>query len=230
MGVIGIKDSQNSLQEDITIDAQADARVALKTAEALAAATADRTQIHQATRNSGLTTANTKDHIWEIGRAVEDIATLLLIVLSTVNLAIVVLDNAVIHEKESSTSVGNSVNGLLVEVTTTNTITSTGELPETLGVIDWCVGNLTGMFAAIDEAEVVCTWSVVLQIGCEDVAREQTLLDATIEPGGLSSRLDSVDGAESQTKKSIVLLVLSKLRADLRCQFDSLSCNSNATN
>ena len=136
------------------------------------------------------------------------------VVRSAVDLAVVCRDDGVVDEDESGASVSNGVNAGRLEVTTANTVAGTGELPEALRVVDSGVGDVAGVLAGVDEAEVVGAWLALLEVSCEDVLVEDTLVDGGIEEGGLGCRCDSVDGAESKTEETVVIGVLLKLSAD----------------
>lgn len=51
-----------------------------------------------------------------------------------------------------------------------------------------------------------------------------------VEEGLLGGRADGVDGAESQTQQTIVVLVLQELRADLLGSLNSLASGLDSTN
>ena len=66
-------------------------------------------------------------------------------------------------------------------------------MPKSLRVIDVGVGNLPGVLAVIDEAEVVCARLALLQIGSEEIFLENVLRNGGIKKSCLSLWLDYVD-------------------------------------
>jgi hypothetical protein len=97
-----------ALEEDITEDGEANARVALNTTEAAGATSRDRSVLDVLSRNNGIVATNGHGEVRQIGVAREDIATSRVVVLGAVNLLVVVRDNAVIEQEECSSSVYNS--------------------------------------------------------------------------------------------------------------------------
>lgn len=87
------------------------------------------------------------------------------------------------------------------------------EAPEALGVVDLGVGERAGVLGLVDKAKVVGAGRVVLQSNSEE-RRVQLGLNS-VEEGSLRLGLDSVDGAESQTKQAVIVLVVHELLADL---------------
>lgn len=103
------------------------------------------------------------------------------------------------------------------------------------------------MFAIVDKSKVVGSWNAFLKINCEQVGREHSLFDCCIEECGLLLRLDystvskggvgkywgtltRVDRAKGQSKKTIVILVLLELFADLRSRLNGLVSDRDTTN
>ena len=188
--------------------------------------------------------ANADGEIWESSRAGEDIATLGAVVLRTTDLLIVGVDNAVIHEKKGGTGVSDGVDARVHESTIANLVTSASKFPEALRVIDWGVGDVTSVLAAVNEAEVVCTWSTLLQISREHILLKNAFIDGSVEESGLCLRLDciyvsaitsvstkertSVDGAESKPKQTVVIGVLLELCADGLRKLHSLTGDGGA--
>lgn len=133
---------------------------------------------------------NSKSKVGKVGGAREGIATLRVVVLSTLDLAVVGRHNGVVHEEKSRTGVGNGIDAAGHELTITHLVAGTSDFPEPLRVVDGRVGDVSGILAAVDEAEVVGAGSSLLQIGRENILAEDALVDGSVEEGGLLLRLD----------------------------------------
>lgn len=102
------------------------------------------------------------------------------------------------------------------------------EHPEALGAVDIGVGQRAGVLGLVDEAEVIGAGLVVLQ-GDSKQRLIELALDS-VKEGLLRLGLDGVDGAESQTEQTIVVLVLHELLADLLGSLNGLTGGLDATN
>lgn len=108
-----------------------------------------------------------------------------------------------------------------------NLVGISGEAPEALGAVNLSVGKRAGVLGLVNESEVVSTGSVVLQGNSEQ--RRVKLALYSVEEGSLRLGLDSVDGAESQTKQTVVVLVVDELLADLGGSLNRLGRGRDAT-
>jgi hypothetical protein len=226
-GSRGIEDDVLALQEDITEDGESNASVALDTTKASRAALLGGGVVDQVTGDNSVIARDGDGEVGELGRAVESVATSLLVVLSTIDLLVVGRDNIVVEEKESGAGVSNT--GKLARALGGANLVGIGiELPETLGVIDIGVSEGAGVLGGVSETEVVDTGGVVLQSNTEDGVGELGL--DGVKEGGLSLGLDGVDGAESKTQETVVVLVLDELLADLGSSLDSLARGSDRAN
>lgn len=110
----------------------------------------------------------------------------------------------------------------------TNLVGVGSEAPEALGAVNLGVGERAGVLGLVNEAEVVAAGSVVLQ-GNSEQRRVQLGLHS-VEESSLRLGLDGVDGAESQTKQAVVVLVVDELLADLGGSLNRLGRSLDATN
>lgn len=98
-----IEDNILALKEDVTEDGETNARVGLDTTEGLSVANVGETDIFTGHGGGVVTNGNRK--VREAGRRRENVATLAGVVRSSIDLLVVCIDNAVIKEKEGSTSI-----------------------------------------------------------------------------------------------------------------------------
>ena len=133
---------------------------------------------------------DTNDKVWEASRAGESVATLAAIIRSTIHLVVIGRHNVVVQEEESGTGVSNAVNAGRCKATISNCITGTGELPEAIGGVDRRVGDVTSIFAAVDDAKGITSWLAFLQIGSKHILSKDTFIDGSVEEGGLLCRSD----------------------------------------
>lgn len=102
---LGVENDVLALEEDITEDGEAKARVALDTTEAGGAAGADGSVVDVLAGNNGVIVTNGDSEVRQISRAREDVATLGLAVLGPSNLSVVGGDNRVREQEKGGTSV-----------------------------------------------------------------------------------------------------------------------------
>lgn len=94
-----------ALEEDITEDGEAKARVALDTTEAGGAASADGGVVDVLSGNNGVIVTNGDSEVRQISRAREDVATLDLAVLGSSNLFVVGGDNRVREQEKGGAGI-----------------------------------------------------------------------------------------------------------------------------
>lgn len=102
---LGVENDVLALEEDITEDGEAKARVALDTTEAVGAASADGGVVDVLSGNNGIIVTNGDSEVRQISRAREDVATLGLAVLGSSNLAVVGGDNRVGEQEKGGASI-----------------------------------------------------------------------------------------------------------------------------
>lgn len=110
----------------------------------------------------------------------------------------------------------------------TNLVGVGSEAPEALGAVNRRVGERAGVLVLVNEAKVVGARGVVLQCNSKQ-GRVQLVLDS-VKEGSLRFRLDGIDGAESQTKQTVVVLVVDELLADLGGSLNRLGGGPDTTN
>lgn len=211
LGALGVEDGVLGLQEDVTEDGEAEARVALDTAVAGGAAGGDGGVVDDGAGHDGIVGADGDGEVGQGGGAVEDVAAILRALLSAGDLLVVGSDDIGGEHHEGGAGVGNTLDGGAGGAA--DLVAIRGEHPEALRAVDGLVGNGAGVLGAVDEAEVIGAGSVVLQAGGED-GLVKAGLDG-VEEGGLGLGLDGVDGAEGEAEQTVVVLVLHELRADL---------------
>lgn len=202
--------------------------------------------------DDGLVVANLDGEGGQLGLAGEDVAADGAVFLGALNVLVVVLDDGVVDQDEGRAGVcclisygvlvwdglegrrgggkptSNTGNRVRVSLSIANGISVSRELPETLGGVDVSVGDLAGVLALVDEAEVVATGGMILQ-GDGEEGLVELGLDG-VEEGGLRLRLDGVDLAECQAQQAVVVLVLRELLADLAGGLDGLAVGVDAAN
>jgi hypothetical protein len=98
-----IEDNVLAFKKDVTEDRKANARVGLDTTVAGVGSSGG--EVDVVTRDSGSVVTNGDGEVRDIGIAVEDVATLAFVVLGAVDAVVVGLDDIIVKENKSSTSV-----------------------------------------------------------------------------------------------------------------------------
>lgn len=225
--VVTIENNVLALEENITENAETNARVGLDTTVASTAA-ASGSIVDVVTRNDSRVATNLDSEVRKTSTAVKDVSTFGAGVLGTVNLAIVVGDDAVVEEDEGGTGVGNSGEGAAARAGVTNRVSVGSELPESLAAVDVGVDEVAGVLGGVDETKVVGTRSLVLEGNSEDGGVEAAL-DVVIKRLLLGGR-DGVDGGEGQSEKTVVASVRGELAADFCSDFNGLGACGHAAN
>lgn len=104
-GAVGVEDDVLALQEDVTEDGEAQAGVALDTAEASGAARLEGSIVDQGARNNSLVAANGNGEIGELGGAGNGVATGRGVLLGAGDLAVVVRDHVIGEQEQGGASV-----------------------------------------------------------------------------------------------------------------------------
>lgn len=102
---IGVEDNVLALQEDVTEDGEADVRVGLNSTVAGRATVRNRSVVDVIARDNGTVATDSDGKGWEAGAAIEDIATIAVAVLSTVDLVVVGLNDIAGKQEEGSAGV-----------------------------------------------------------------------------------------------------------------------------
>lgn len=130
-----------------------------------------------------------------------------LVVYCAGDLAVVCVDDCWVDQHEGGSGVGNGLaTGDLHRRSGTDSELLGGELPETLGVVDWRPGEGAVELGGVNVAEFVSTDSVVTEIGSEDWFRERG--HRIVEECFLLLWLDGVEFGESETDESVVRSIL----------------------
>lgn len=216
-----------ALQEDITKDVEPDARVALDTTEAGAAASLDGSKVDELSGNSLFDATNGDREGWERGAARESVASGGVVVLGSPNLRVVCADDGVIKKHKSGASVEDTAEGSAAAAGS-NTVAGGREAPESLAVIGIDISDRSGILGVVNETEVVGTGSVVLKSDGEEGAG-QLVVDG-IEEGSLRLGRDGVDGAECQTEQAIGVHILAELSRHRLGSLNSLRSSCHGTN
>lgn len=214
-----VEDHELRLEEDIAEDGLSDAIVALETTEAASTLRCG-CVVQVATGDDGRVAFDLESEVGKAGAAGEDVATVRLAVGGSGDLTVVGGDEVIGEEEEGSSGVGDGGDALGDRASGTNGVAAGGEAPESLGVVDSRVGDVSSVLAGVDVAEVVATGLALLQVGGEERGFEAGL--GVGEEGLLLVRGDRVDGAEGQAQETIAL-ILSEFRADGFGQFDGLA-------
>jgi hypothetical protein len=203
-----IKDSINALQEDIAENRHTNAIVRLDST--VAGAAARRSKVDVATRNDESPTTDDDAEVGQSGAARENVSAVVAAVRGTADFGVVSFDVGVGNEQESGAGVGDGGAD----------VAAGGELPEATGAVDGDVGDGAGVLGAVDVAEVVSARGALLEVDGEELLLERRLHG--IEEGGLPSRSDGVDGAESEAEEAVVVGVFGELGGDCSGGFDGL--------
>lgn len=215
-----------ALEEDVTKDAEAiKTRGRLDTTKARAVAVGGKVDVLS---GDGLLDAVDEDgEVGERAAAGEGNTSGLGVVLGTVDLRVVGVDDGVIDVDEGCAGVGNGVDAG-AGGGGANAVAVGSEAPETLAVVDIDIGNGAGVLALVDVTKVISTSSVVLEVDSEQ--RLSKLRLDSVEESGLLHRLDGVDRAHGETQKTISAGILSELGRNGRGGLDSLGLGRNGTN
>ncbi len=207
------------LEEDITKDGLSDTTVALQTTEA-ASALRRRRVVHVAPRHNGRVAFNLEGEVGKRGAAVKDVSTVGLAVGGPRDLSVVGVDEVIWEEEKGGSRVGDGGDALADCGSRANGIPAASEAPEALGVVHGGVGDVAGVFARVNVAEVVAAGLTLLQVGGEEWGIKAGL--GVGEEGLHLVGGDGIDGAEGETEEAVAL-VLSEFRADGFGQFDGLA-------
>lgn len=221
-------DNVLALEEDVAEDVEADALVGLDAAEAGAGAGGDGGVVDELSGNGLGDAADGDGEVGKSGRAGEYVTTLSAVDLGAADLRVVGAGNGRVDVDQSCASVNNAIDAGLDGSGSADGVAVSGEAPETLAVVDGHVGDGTSVLGGVDEAEVIGTSGVVLEVDSEELLSKRGL--DGVEESLLSNRRDSVDAAESQSEKTVSVTVLGELGRD-RCRgLNGLRSGSHTSN
>ena len=129
--------------------------------------------------------------------------------------------------KEGRACVGNTIDRGAGESTASDSIAIAGKLPKAIRLVDGDVRDGTRVFAGIDEAEVIGTWSAL-----PEVHRKQRSAEGRFGVGEecfLLDRSDGITDVERKPDETIIVDILLKLATDTACKLDCLVCDCGST-
>ena len=214
-----VEDDKLRLEEDIAEDGLSDAIIALETTEA-ASALRCRRIVHVATWHNGCVAFDLESEIRKGGGAREDVSAVCLAVGGSGHFSVVGGDEVVWEEEKGGSGVGDGGDAFADCRSRTHFVSAGCEAPETLRVVHGGVGDVAGVFAGVDVAEVVAAGLTLLQVGGEEGRVEGGL--GVGEEGLYLVGRDGIDRGKGEAEEAIAL-VLSEFRADRFGQFDGLA-------
>ena len=195
-----VEDDVLRLEEDITVDGEADLRVALDASKALLTGRVHRSVVDVAARNDGIVAADSEGEVGEGGAAVEDIASLLGIVGGAGDLLVVGVDDRVIDEHERGARIGDTGAGRHGSARADGGAVGR-EGPEALAVVHCRVRYVGVGVGAVQRSKVVAAGLAGLEVGGEGGGK--SLGDGVVEEGLLLGGSDGVDTAEGKAEESV---------------------------
>lgn len=157
--------------------------------------------------NRLLDATKSEREIGERGRARKRVAALRGIVLRARDLGVVSLDHGGVNVEEGGACVEDASDGRL-GAGRANAICRGSDAPPALTVVCVDIGDSASVLGLVNEAEVIASCSMVLQIHSEQGLSKLT--QHSVEEGRLLCRLHSVQRAESETEEAISVRVLSE--------------------
>lgn len=147
-----IKDSQDSLEEDVAEDAEADTGVWLDAPEALLSGLVERSVVDVLSWDLETLAANRDVEVWRGRAAWEDVASLHAVVLSSTDLAVVGAADVGWQVKEGGAGVSDGdANRAAGGVAGSDGVSTCVELPEAVLSVDVGVGDAARVLGVIDE-------------------------------------------------------------------------------
>ena len=215
-----LKHDKLRLQENIAKDVNPDPATRLDPTETGARPLLQRRVVDIAPRHDGVVAFDGERDVWESSIAGDGVPALLLVVDGAVDCRVISVDNGVWDQEERGACVGDCGDRFRRGGAAADGVAARGEAPEALGIVDGRVGDVAGIGAGIDVAEVVGSWGALLEIGSEEWSVEAGFCVG--EKGLLLVRSDGVDAAEGEAEQSVAL-VLRELRADFLGEFNGLA-------
>ena len=143
-------------------------------------------------------------------------------------MSIVGRDDGVGEEKKCGARVGNCSVRAGDDGLAADGVSSSGELPETVGRVDIDVGDGASVLGRINIAKVVRASGTLLQIDSEELTGKRAL--DSVEERLLRSGLYRVDGGKGEAEETVAIRVGNKRARDGRCGLDSLRSRSHFAN
>lgn len=153
--VARVKDNQRRLEGNVAKDVLAKLTAALDAAEAGRAALLGGRVVDDAAGDGDGGPAHAEAKVGQRGGAVEDVAAHLLVVLGTLDLGVVVLDDAVVDEEQRGARVGDALDLRGLQVAVAHGVSGGSEAPEAAAAVDLGVGNLPVVLLLVNVAKVV---------------------------------------------------------------------------
>lgn len=221
LGAIGsVKDGEVLLEEDGTQDLLAGTGTALQRTEAQVVVQLG--VLHGGGGDGGNKVVGDGDAEFGQSRGARvDVTAVAVVQFGTGDGGVVGGDDFVVHKQERCARVGDggaaslAVVGLAIDAGKRRL-----ELPVTLRLVDGGVGDFAGVLGRVDGAELIGSGGILVEVGSEDGAAELGL--DVFEPGLLAFGLNTVDGAETETEKSVAVGVVNEGAGDLFGEFDGL--------
>lgn len=200
-----VKNNKLGLQENITEDRKPNRSIALNAPKARRTSSRKRRVIHIITRHNSAVSLDLERDIRESSAAGEDVAAVSLAVGGAGNLGVVCCYDVVGQEEERRSSVGNGRDTFGNGGAGADCVACASEAPESLRVVDGCVGDASGVGGVVDVAEVVAAWLALFEIGGEEWGAEES--GGVVEKGLLLVWGYGVDGGEGETEESVALVL-----------------------
>ena len=194
LGLAGVIHDELALEPDVAEDGHADTAVALEAAEARTARRG-RGVVEVVTRDRAGVVADREADVGKGGRAGEDVATVVLAIGGTLDVAPVVRNDGVVDKDERGSGVGDGLDRRGRGGAGANGVAVGSVAPESLTAVDIGVADIAGMFAVVNVSEVVVAGLTLLKVGGEQRGVEVGL--GVVEESLLRGRLDGVDAGES---------------------------------
>jgi hypothetical protein len=203
-----------SLEQNITIDGEANASIWLNAAIALGGA--NRCIIHIRARNNATVATNAETEARERRTAGENIATLGIRVRRAGDLGPVSLCGRGWDQKERGSGVDDGVDAEGHEGARADGVAIARDFPEAVAGFDAGVRDAAGVLGGVDVAEVIGSGGAFLQADGEEGGGQGAL--HAVEEGLLRGWRDRVDGAEGEAEQAVVVGVRGEGGADgCRC-------------
>ena len=222
-----VVDNVLALEEDVTENVEADALIGLDASEAGSGARGDGGVVDELSRHGLGDAADGDGEVGQSGRAGEYITALCVVDLGAGDLGVVGLCDGRVDVNQGCAGVDDAVDVGPDGCGGANRVTCRGEAPEALAVVNVDVSDGTGVLCGVDEAEVVGTGGMVLEVDSEELLGKRGL--DGVEESLLRGGGDGVDGAEGKAKKTVGVSVLGELGRDGRSSLDGLGGGSHAS-
>lgn len=219
-------DNVLALEEDVTEDSDSKVGVVLDTTEASGAA--GRSIVDVLARHRLKDATNGDGEAGKGGTAREQVSALCAVELGASDLSPVGLGDRSVDVDQCCAGVDDAVDAAADGGRSADLVAGSSKPPEALAAVDRHVGDGASVLGGVNEAEIEGTGGVVLEVDGEELLSKGAL--DGVEEGVLGRRRNGVDGAESETEKTVGVLVLRELGGDGSGSLDSLGGGSHTTN